>query len=231
MRIYGTINKYEPQDDGSIIISGIASSEAVDSDGEVITSDAMKAALPDYMKFANIREMHQAKAAGVALEAEVQADGNTWIKAHIVDAEAVKKVKSKTYKGFSIGGKVTLRDELDKSRITGVRLSEISLVDRPANPEAMISFGKVEISDESDETQATAGSEVKKGMHGVANLAMILKQILYLQEDNAGEANFEGDNSTMPEEIKAWLTQGGVLLRNMVAEETTELTGGTATDP
>ena len=142
MKLYGIIEKVEDQDDGTIIVTGFASSESVDCDGEIIKASAMSAALPDYMKFANIREMHQSKAAGVALEAAVQDDGRTWLKTHIVDAGAVQKVKTGVYKGFSIGGRVTDRDEANKSIITGIRLSEISLVDRPANPNAVLECWK-----------------------------------------------------------------------------------------
>ena len=39
---------------------------------EAPTVETMKAALPDYLKFGAVREMHQAKAAGTAIEAEVQ---------------------------------------------------------------------------------------------------------------------------------------------------------------
>ena len=79
----------------------------------------MKAAIPEYMKFGAVREMHQQKAAGTEIEATVQEDGRTFFKAHIVDAEAVKKVNAGFYKGFSISGKVTTRDELNKATVTG----------------------------------------------------------------------------------------------------------------
>lgn len=144
MKLYGNIEKVEEMDDGTVEVGGFASSEDVDCDGEIIKADAMKAALPDYMKFANIREMHQPKAAGIALEAAVQDDGRTWLKAKIIDSEACKKVRTGVYKGFSIGGRVTSRDDLDKKIVTGVRLSEISLVDRPANPSALFEIWKGE---------------------------------------------------------------------------------------
>ena len=51
IKLYGDIAKSEDQDDGTVKVWGYASSTAVDSDGESITADAMKAALPDYMKF------------------------------------------------------------------------------------------------------------------------------------------------------------------------------------
>jgi hypothetical protein len=44
--------------------------------------------------------------------------------------------------GFSIGGRVTQRDPANRKIITGLELSEISLVDRPANPEAVIDLYK-----------------------------------------------------------------------------------------
>lgn len=143
-KIYADIAKIEDEEDGTIKVWGYASTDGQDSDGETITADAMKAALPDYMKWGAVREMHQPKAAGTAIEAEVGDDGKTWFGAHIVDSEAVKKVKANVYKGFSIGGKVTSRDELQKTTITGLRLVEVSLVDRPANPEAVITVMKAE---------------------------------------------------------------------------------------
>ena len=159
MRLYGEISKTEAQDDGTLKVEGFASSEAVDSDGEIVTAEAMKAALPDYMKFGAVREMHQSKAAGTAIEAAVQADGRTYFKAHIVDTEAVKKVNAGVYKGFSIGGKVTSRDELNKSTVTGLKLVEISLVDRPANQEAVFSLAKFE-DDEDHDLKKYAGEQI-----------------------------------------------------------------------
>lgn len=144
MKLYGEISKTEELDDGTIKVWGYASTGSVDSDGETITPDAMKAALPDYMKFGAVREMHKAWAAGTAIEANVQDDGRTWFGAHVVDSEAVKKVRAGVYKGFSVGGKVTSRDELNKSVIKGVKLTEISLVDRPANPEATFTMFKAD---------------------------------------------------------------------------------------
>ena len=143
-KLYAEIAKMEAQDDGTVKVWGYASSEAVDSDGEVITAEAMKAAIPDYMKFGAVREMHGSNAAGTAIEINVEDDGRTFFGAHIVDPIAVTKVKKGVYKGFSIGGGVTARDELNKSQITGLKLTEISLVDRPANPDAVFTCFKAD---------------------------------------------------------------------------------------
>ena len=105
IKLYAEIGKSEELSDGTIKVWGYASTNTVDADGETVTADAMKAALPDYMKFGAVREMHDSKkAAGTAIEASVGDDGRTFFGAHIVDAEAVKKVKAGVYKGFSIGG-------------------------------------------------------------------------------------------------------------------------------
>ncbi len=51
MKLYREISKTEAQDDGTIKVEGYDSSTAVDSDGETVTADIMKAAIPEYMKF------------------------------------------------------------------------------------------------------------------------------------------------------------------------------------
>lgn len=143
-KFYGNIEKVEDQDDGTIKVYGYASSEAVDSDGEIIKAEAMQAAIADYMKFPAVREMHQPLAAGTGIVMKVEEDGRTWFGAHIVDPVAVKKVQTKVYRGFSIGASVGKRDDIDKSIITAIKLKEVSLVDRPANPEATIELWKAE---------------------------------------------------------------------------------------
>ena len=145
MRLYGAIEKVEPQDDGTVRVHGIATSETVDDQDEIVRADAIRAALPDYMRFPALREMHQLSAAGTTLEAEVGDDGVTRIVAHVVDPVAVAKVKNKVYRGFSIGGRVTQRDAANPKAITGLVLSEISLVDRPANPAAVFDCWKAAV--------------------------------------------------------------------------------------
>lgn len=234
-RLYAEIAKTEAQEDGTIKVFGYASSGAEDSDGETITSDAMKAALPDYMKFGAVREMHDAtKAAGTAIEAEVQEDGRTWFGAHVVDPIAVKKVNSGVYKGFSIGGKVTSRDNLNKKLIKSIKLVEVSLVDRPANPEAVFTMFKAETDsidgqpgDEGETTEKNddpgAGEELKKGMYDVSRFAEMLGSISYMVSSSEYEAQSEGDNSPIPAQLRDWLKQGAVIFTGMAAEEVNEL--------
>jgi HK97 family phage prohead protease len=141
---FAPLRKVEDVDDG-IMVTGIASTESRDSSGEIILASAIKKALPAYKKYPAIREMHRStSAAGRAVEIEVDDDGVTHLVAHVVDAEAIKKVKTKVYGGFSVGGKVLARDPEDKTIITAISLAEISLVDRPAHPAAAITMWKVD---------------------------------------------------------------------------------------
>lgn len=140
MRFYAPIAKVDAEER---MVWGYASTDAEDDQGEIITRDALAAALGDYLKFANIREMHQMSAVGVAEEAGVDGKG-LYVAARIVDPRAWDKVKSGVYKGFSVGGKVRARDARDRHVITALTLTEISLVDRPANPEAVFDCWKAE---------------------------------------------------------------------------------------
>ena len=121
-------------------VSGYASTEAKDSDGEIVKLDAVKAALPDYMKWSNIREMHGLTAVGTAEEANVDRKG-LWLTAKISDDQAWKKCLDKPYKGFSIGGRKLAKVG---NAITKINMTEISLVDRPSNPECKFDIAKRE---------------------------------------------------------------------------------------
>lgn len=154
MKFFVPLSKVEDAADGTVRVVGIASTEATDSDGEIIKASAMDAALPDYFRHGTgaLREMHQPIAAGTVDEADVGKNGHTTIMATVVDPIAILKVRTGVYKGFSIGGRVTGRDPDDRNIITGIRLSEISLVDRPANAEAVMSIYKLENA-EADESE------------------------------------------------------------------------------
>src|SRR5947209_15707678 len=118
MRFYWPIAKFDAE---RRMVWGYASTEAADSDGETVRREALLAALDDYMRFANIREMHQPSAVGIAKEAAVD-DKGLYLGAKIVDPDAWNKVVEGVYKGFSIGGRVTARDPIDRRLITALHL-------------------------------------------------------------------------------------------------------------
>ena len=147
MKIFAEIIK---RDDDKRLVYGYASTEALDSQGERVTKGAIEEALPDYMRFANIREMHQLSAVGVAKTAEID-DKGLYIQVKVVDDAAWEKVKEGVYKGFSIGGKSI---EKTDGVISKMKLTEISLVDRPSNPEAVIDLWKADTTGAVDELVA-----------------------------------------------------------------------------
>ncbi len=125
------ISKVETQADGSRLVSGYASTPTRDLDGEIVSLDAIKGALPGYWEWRNIRSMHQPIAVGRAQEANVDSDG-LFLTAKIVDPACVKLIDEKVLQGFSIGGKKLAKKG---DVITELELIEISVVDRPANPD------------------------------------------------------------------------------------------------
>lgn len=144
---------FQKKDGDERIVEGYATSEQLDSQGEIIKIDAIKKALPDYMKYANIREMHQWSAVGKAISATIDDSKKTmYLVAKVIDDVAWAKVKEGVYNGFSIGGKILKRVGNEIEELT---LSEISLVDRPANPAAIFSLVK----SASGDFRKDAGSE------------------------------------------------------------------------
>ena len=163
-------------DDEKRMVYGYASTEAVDSQGEVVKKDALKKAINDYMKFANIREMHQPSAVGKTKQANIDSKG-LYIAAKVVDDNAWKKVKEGVYNGFSIGGRIK---QMDDNEITDLTLSEISLVDRPANPEAVFDVYKADLEADmhkkdysADERKqlATEGKALPDGSYPIVTVA------------------------------------------------------------
>jgi hypothetical protein len=95
---------------------------------------AMEDATPDYLRWANVRRMHQADAVGVARSVEWDEAGAKMV-LEVVDDDAWNKVKRGVYKGLSVGVQATLMRGKDVEKC---RWIETSLVDRPKDPDAII---------------------------------------------------------------------------------------------
>lgn len=141
------IEKFVPfthkQDEGNPdfrIVSGCATDPTVDHDKQMCDPAWLKSAMAEYGKWANIREMHQPIAAGVAISIIPEGDAY-YVTSRIIDAGSVKKLDAGVFKGYSIGisSPVVVRDnKAIGGRIIGGEIIEISLVDRPCNPSAML---------------------------------------------------------------------------------------------
>ena len=142
---YAAIVKQEKQDDGSLLVYGKATDDSLDIDQQICDDVWLSSAMPEWFKSGgNIREQHSSIAAGVAKEYENKADGH-YISVLVVDPVSVKKVESGVLKGFSIGIKSprVVRDQkAANGRIIDGQIVEISLVDRPANPQAKLMLAK-----------------------------------------------------------------------------------------
>jgi hypothetical protein len=144
--LFAKITKAIPLDDGSLEVHGIASSEDRDDQNEIIRSDAIRSALPDYLKFPAVRLQHRSDTPiGTTLEVDVGQDKITRVVTKIVDRDAITKVRAGVLRGFSLGGAVTQRDPDDPTVITGLRLVELSLCDRPANSSAKVTLWKADM--------------------------------------------------------------------------------------
>lgn len=136
-------------DEEQRIVYGIATTEQLDKQNEIVDYEASKKAFGDWV--GNIREMHRPDSAvGKAIDIQFDDDKKqVMIGAYISkspDGEnAWTKIKENILTGFSIGGKVfktveeTVKSDsgdVAAKRISDYELSETSLVDNPANPDA-----------------------------------------------------------------------------------------------
>jgi phage head maturation protease len=196
---------FEKRDNAERMVYGYVSTEAKDSDGEVVAKSAIEGAWSDYMEYANVREMHQPSAVGIVKEYRFDEKG-AWVGAYIADDDAWKKVKAKVYKGFSIGGK---KLTVDGNIITSLRLSEISLVDRPANPGARIELFKMEdCVDEHKDTPVVENDLITKVAGAYDKLAEAIEKFDAVRDDLLKAANARADElqksvDTLRDENKA----------------------------
>jgi len=142
---YFSIEKADRNADGTMTVYGKATDDSLDIDQQICDGDWLKRAMPAWFKSGgNIREQHSNIAAGVAKEYEAKADGH-YIGVHVVDPVSVKKVDAGVLKGFSVGIKnprVVRDSKAVNGRIVDGQIVEISLVDRPANPNCQLVLAK-----------------------------------------------------------------------------------------
>jgi hypothetical protein len=143
---------------------GVGTSEMLDLQGERVSYDASKAAFNEWAatmneatqgkSMGNVREMHQPKAVGRLISVVPDDERRrVWVGAKLSASQdgqdAWKKIQEGVLNGFSIGAP-TAKREIKFSKagdpetwVTGFKLSEISLVDNPACPEAFFSEVKM----------------------------------------------------------------------------------------
>ncbi len=139
------------------IVTGVATADNIDTAGDEVDFNGSVEAFSKWI--GNVREMHGKKAVGKSLEyrpTTVEINGETYrgieVDAYISKGapDTWEKVLDGTLRGFSIGGGVIEKtSEYDeklkrkKNVIKKYELGELSLVDNPCNPAAMLSMVKM----------------------------------------------------------------------------------------
>lgn len=142
------LQKWEKLDDGGLSFEACFSSDRVDKQGEVIPQPVTQAAVERWAA-KNLREMHKDEAVGKALDFDFRADGTSWLNGFVTSGapNTVKKVEDGVLQMLSVAGSVKkqhkeVRNGKTVTVIDDFDLSEISLVDAGANPDAWISVAK-----------------------------------------------------------------------------------------
>ena len=149
-------------EDGYIRVKGLATDATLDLDEQICDPEWLKEAMPEWFKIGNIREMHQSKAIGKAMEMEQSGTGYV-VEAKIVDSEAARLVEEGIYTGFSVGiksARVEKSADAPGGMIRSGKIVEVSLVDRPANPSCVIELAK---SVKGKLVKGTAMADIEKG--------------------------------------------------------------------
>jgi len=143
-------------DEDKRIVEGVAfANEIVAGEGGIcLRASAMEDATADYMKFGTIRSMHQPNAAGTATPNDpdiAKECGVTWdtvdgkrvatLRSYISDDNDWKKVKDGTYKGYSVG---VAPKVMRGKNVESCTWYETSLVDRPKDPDALLTTFRVD---------------------------------------------------------------------------------------
>lgn len=132
-------------------VTGLATEEVVDCAGEIFDYESSAPYFKAWSEHAsevtggeslgNLREMHQLIAAGRLTSMDCQDEAKCiTITAKVVDPNSWLKVKERVLIGFSIGGSYvkTWKDKANKATRFTANPSEISLVDLPCVPTALI---------------------------------------------------------------------------------------------
>ncbi|WP_034302528.1 HK97 family phage prohead protease [Herbaspirillum sp. RV1423] len=82
-------------------------------------------------------------------------------------------------------------------------------------PERLIELAKAD--------KAPAEAPIKKGMWGVQDFAGVLMSLGYIARESQCEADYEGDGSVVPAQLRAWIMDGIKIFQAMAAEEANEL--------
>lgn len=202
------------------IVEGYSYVNAWVGDGINLTREAMVAATDDYNRWGAVREMHQPSAVGrasgsadilnedgapetVDLGVFWDATGAT-CRSLVVDQEAIVKLDTGVYKAYSVGVAPTMMRGID---VVQCRWLENSLVDRPADPDAVLTLvrgtGDVDLEAEVQVVQVIERSTFAESVPSLRNWAMdgAVCDACYCLMDCLWEAVREGDAASAGQSV------------------------------
>ena len=131
-------------DKGNTIVQGVATDPSIDADDQIVDLVWARKAMDGWFKSgANLRLMHERRAIGKGIEMEWDGD-QCLLKSKVVDKGAADLVDEDVLTGYSIGirnARVIKDAKAKGGRICGGVIPEVSLVDRPANYNALLVKG------------------------------------------------------------------------------------------
>jgi phage head maturation protease len=151
---WAPITKTVQEDDGTLLVYGPAASSALDRDQQRLDETWLDQAMPRWMaEGGGVREQHDSKrAVGVGVGLSKGDDGTHLLAARIVDPVAIKKIEHGVLRGFSVGiknPKVQMgKADAPNGLVVGGDVIEVSVVDRPANPECRFDMAKADAAGE-----------------------------------------------------------------------------------
>ena len=221
------LQKIEEDAEKYLIVAGIATTETMDHDSEIVDIGSVRDVWKSYMENPIVRYFHgkdrrNPDAVGMVIPEHTDSNGKTWktemtddgpfIVAKISnapDTESIrKKISEGILKGFSIGGRAKRVKEYshtlgkDINRVLTQRISEISIVDLPANPDSFFNVLKsacvgdqCKINAEETEEIANDADMLKSVEEEIAKLETendsLRKQIVDLQSSTESELESE----------------------------------------
>lgn len=146
------ITSFRKLEDGRLEVEGLASDETIDSQGDIVDYDGLKRAAQSWR--GNIREAHDPKKpVGRALDVTFDDTKRAMFVRSFISAgapETQAKVMDGTLGSYSVGGGNPSKVKYEKVGTQTVRrvlewpMSELSLVDAPANPNANFELVKAD---------------------------------------------------------------------------------------
>jgi len=199
-------------DEEQRIVTGIATAEVLDSQGDIVDYEASKKAFSEWK--GNIREMHGDTAVGKAIDVQFddknkQVILSSYISESADGENAWTKIKEGILTGYSIGGKVfeVVKDKAidGANRVVDYALSETSLVDNPACPVAEFLMVK------SADGGLQRVEDMKKSVYDAATAISLASQLVWLIQ-------LENDEPDQADDLKTAFNA----LRDFIGKEVAE---------